>query len=238
MFTPMPETTPSPPAAGGRGAATAIEPSRWQAAVARRSAEARATVPDVDLRLDADAAALLRRAEELGGGPIAQTAVYARACALALREHPEANAAYRDGRFERFDRVNVGVVVATPEAYTIPTLFDADARPDHELVAALTDLTARARAGALLAPELSGATFTLSDLGPLGIDAGTPLIVPPQAAAVAAGAVRELPVLRDGAIVPGHVTTLTLACDHRALYGAAAAAFLVTLKSRLEEGLQ
>ncbi len=240
MFTPMSETTPSPSAtaAAGRGAATAIEPTRWQAAVARRSAEARATVPDLDLRLDVDASALLRRAEELGGGPTALTALYARACALALRGHPEANAAYRDGRCERFDRVNVGVLVAAPDAYTIPTLFDADDKPAVELAAELADLAARARRGALLAPELSGATFTLSDLGALGIDAGTPLIVPPQAAAVAGGAVRAVPVLRDGAIVPGHVTTLTLACDHRALYGAAAAAFLVTLKSRLEEGLQ
>jgi pyruvate dehydrogenase E2 component (dihydrolipoamide acetyltransferase) len=228
-----PASPPAPaPAPGGRGAASIVEPSRWQTAVARRSAEARATVPDLDLRVEVDAEALLGRRDELGCG---LTALHARACALALREHPEANAAYRDGHFEHYERVNVGVLIAAPQAYAIPTLFDADTKTASELDAELSELETRAHAGSLLAPELSGATFTLSDLGSLGVAAGTPLIVPPQAAAVSAGAVRGVPVVRDGAIVPGHAMTLTLACDHRVLYGAAAAAFLMTLKSRLEE---
>jgi pyruvate dehydrogenase E2 component (dihydrolipoamide acetyltransferase) len=224
---PMAETT-----TGGRGATTAVEPSRWQLAVARRSAEARATVPDIDLRRDVDAGGAVALERELGCG---LTALYARACALALREHPEVNGGWRDGRFERYERVNVGVLVAAPTAYAIPTLFDADRRPLGELAAELSELTERARAGSLLAPQLSGATFTLSDLGAVGIDAGTPLIVPPQAAALAVGAVRAVPVIRNGDIVPGHVTTLTLACDHRVVYGAAAAAFLLSVQSRLEE---
>jgi pyruvate dehydrogenase E2 component (dihydrolipoamide acetyltransferase) len=221
-------------APAGRGTPTTIEPARWQAAVARRSAEARATVPDLDLAASVDVAAALERERELGCG---LTVLWVRACALALREHPEANGAYRDGRFERYERVNVGVVVAAPEVYAIPTLFDADRRSARELGAELDDLTARARAGELVARDLSGATFTLSDVGALGVDRATPLVVPPQASAVATGAVRDLAAVRDGAIVPAQAMTVTLACDHRVLYGAAAAAFLMSIKTCIEEAV-
>jgi pyruvate dehydrogenase E2 component (dihydrolipoamide acetyltransferase) len=226
----------SPPGPGhapaGRGAPSTIEPSRWQGAVARRSAEARAIVPDVDytVSVEVDGALALAERERCG-----LQALLVRACALALREHPAANGAYRDGRFESYERVNVGVLIAIPEAYTIPTVFDADTKSLPELDGELTGLARRARDGELLAPELSGATFTLSDLGPLGVERSTPLIVPPQAAAVATGSVQHLPIVRNGAIVPAQSVTMTLACDHRILYGAAAAAFLISIKNHLQE---
>lgn len=231
----MAETGP-PPAVipSGRGAGTTIEPVRWQAAVARRSAEARATIPDLDLSVTADAERAIARGRELGCG---STPLWVKACALALREHPQANGAYRDGRFERYERVNVGVVLATPETYTIPTVFDADRKSTDEIAAELEGLAARARDGELVARELSGATFTLSDVGALGIERATPLVVPLQAAAVATGAVRPLPVVRDEAIVPSQAMTVTLACDHRVLYGAGAAAFLVAIKTCIEEAV-
>jgi pyruvate dehydrogenase E2 component (dihydrolipoamide acetyltransferase) len=222
---------------GGRGETEAVELARWQASVARRSAESRATVPDIDMTVTVEMDAALAVASRLGHGGTGLTALYARACSLALREHPDANAAWRDGRIERFGRVNIGVVVADLGAYVIPTLFDADLKSVAELADELAALDLRARAGELLANELSGATFTLSDLGPLGVASSTPLIVPPGAAAISAGSVQAVPVLRNGAIVPGRMTTMTLACDHRILYGAAAAAFLGSIKSRLEEAL-
>jgi pyruvate dehydrogenase E2 component (dihydrolipoamide acetyltransferase) len=218
----------------GRGGSESREPARWQAAVARRSAESRATVPDIDLSVTVEMEAALALAAELS---TSLTALYVRACALALREHPDANAAYRDGRFEQFGRVNVGVLIAHPDAYVIPTLFDADSKTVAELAEELAALQQRALAGELLAPELSGATFTLSDLGPLGVTSSTPLIVPPQAAAISAGTLQTVPIVQNGAIVAGHMTTLTLASDHRILYGAAAAAFLLSIKSRLQEAL-
>jgi pyruvate dehydrogenase E2 component (dihydrolipoamide acetyltransferase) len=224
----------NPPALPARGGSESREPARWQAAVARRSAESRATVPDIDLSVTVDMDASLALAGELSSG---LTALYLRACALALREHPQANAAYRDGRFEQFGRVNVGVLIAQPDAYVIPTVFDADSKSVAELAEELAALEQRALAGELLAPELSGATFTLSDLGPLGVTSSTPLIVPPQAAAISAGTLQTVPIVQNGAIVPGHMTTLTLASDHRILYGAAAAAFLLSIKSRLQEAL-
>jgi pyruvate dehydrogenase E2 component (dihydrolipoamide acetyltransferase) len=220
---------PQPP--GLKGAITRLEPQRWQVAVARRSAEARATIPHLELELDADASAL-------GASQGAQrTARLARACALALREHPLANGAWRDGAPELHARVNIGVLLALEERHVAPTLLDADARPAAELAEELEELGRAARAGTLRAPQLAGATFTLWDLAPLGITRAAPLVVPGQAAALAAGSTRELALVRDGAIVRGQTMTLTLASDHRILYGAAAAAFLTRVGTLVEEGV-
>jgi pyruvate dehydrogenase E2 component (dihydrolipoamide acetyltransferase) len=218
----------------GRGDSETVELARWQQSVARRSAETRAIVPDVDVSVITDMESALALAAELG---CELTPVYVRACALALREHPDANAGYRDGRFERFSRVNIGVVIADPGAYVIPTVFDADQKTVAELAEELAELDRRARAGELLAPEQSAATFTFADLGPLGLTSSTPVIVPPAAASVSTGSVQSVPVVRNGAIVPGQMTTVTLASDHRVLYGAAAAAFLGSIKSKLEEAI-
>ena len=202
------------------------EPDRLQRAIARRSAESRATVPDLELSAEVEIDACLELGVEI-------TAALVRACSLALIEVPEANGSYRDGRFELYSRVNIGVVVAAGDAYTIPTVLDADRKSLAELndeIARLTD-----RAAELSPPELAGATFTLSYPGALGVASSTPVIVPPQAAALAAGAIRAVPVIRDGAIAPGHLMTITLACDHRILYGARAARFLTGIKALLEE---
>jgi pyruvate dehydrogenase E2 component (dihydrolipoamide acetyltransferase) len=220
------------PAAGLKGEVRIEEPDRLQRTIARRSAESRATVPDLELTAEVHAAPSVAQASD----PHAHTAALVRACALALQKVPRANGSYRDGRFELYSRINVGVIFATAEAYTIPTLFDCERKTMAELAEELAALERRARAAELLAPELAGATFTLWNPGVLGIATATPVIVPPQAAAVAAGAVREVPVIRDGAIVPGHAMTVTLACDHRILYGAQAAEFLGAIKVELEEG--
>jgi pyruvate dehydrogenase E2 component (dihydrolipoamide acetyltransferase) len=202
------------------------EPDRFERTIARRSAEARAIVPDLELSAEVDMEACLALGAEI-------TAILVRACALALVAVPRANSAYRDGRFELYSRVNVGVVIAADDAYTIPTVLDAQHKSLAELSAEIAGLTARS--GELSPPELAGATFTLSNPGALGVASSSPVIVPPQAAAAAAGAIRAVPVLRDGAIVPGHSMTITLACDHRILYGSPAARFLMTIKTLLEE---
>lgn len=220
---------PQPP--GLKGAITRLEPQRWQVAVARRSAEARATVPQLELELEADARALADVHGHL------RTARLARACALALREHPLANGAWRDGALELHGRVNVGVLLALEERHVAPTLLDADRRPASELAEELGELERAARTGTLRAPALAGATFTLWDLEPLGITRASPLVIPGQAAALAAGSTRELALVRNGTIVPGHAMTLTLASDHRILYGAAAAAFLARVGALVGEGV-
>ncbi|MFZ0042483.1 MAG: 2-oxo acid dehydrogenase subunit E2 [Solirubrobacteraceae bacterium] len=222
---------PAPELSPLKGEITIVEPDRAQRAIARRSAETRATVPDLELGIEVDADACLELAAARGWSVTAQAL---QACAVALREFPLANAAYRDGRFELYSRVNIGVTIATDHGQVVPTVLDADAKSPAELDDELARLRARAHTGELTPPELAGATFTFSDLGEFGVHRPGVLITPPQAAAVAAGAVRSLVVVRDGRVVPGHGLGLTLACDHRILYGEHAGRFLARIAESLE----
>jgi pyruvate dehydrogenase E2 component (dihydrolipoamide acetyltransferase) len=210
-------------AGGAKGETRIEEPTAAERAIARRAAEARATVPDLELRADVDVAkALELRDSQRCSIP----AILVRACALALKAVPRANGAYRDGRFELYSRVNIGIVVADEHSYLIPTVFDTDQKSLTDLTGEIERVTGAARAGELSPPAYAGATFTLWDAGALGIPASTMVVNSPQAAALAAGAVRPAPVVRDGTVTPGHLMTITLACDHRILYGAQAARFL------------
>jgi pyruvate dehydrogenase E2 component (dihydrolipoamide acetyltransferase) len=228
------QSDPSPAAGGLKGEITVQEPTRSERTIARRSAEARATVPDLELSAEVEVSSALALAEEETAGDHIWTSVLVRACALALRAHPLANAAYRDGHYELYSRVNVGVVVQTDEGFTTPTVLDADRKPLAQVSGELETLVARAQAGELTPPELAGATCTLTDLSDFCVTRAGALLVPPHAVALAAGAVKDTPVVRDGAVVPGRVLSLTLACDGRILFGARAARFLDTLTAALE----
>jgi pyruvate dehydrogenase E2 component (dihydrolipoamide acetyltransferase) len=208
---------------GAKGETRIEEPTAAERAIARRAAEARATVPDLELRADVDMANALELRDSQG---CSIPAILVRACALALKAVPRANGAYRDGHFELYSRVNIGIVVADERSYLIPTVFDADQKSLPELSEEIERITAAARAGELEPPAYSGATFTLWNAGALGVAASTIVVSSLQAAALAAGAVRPAPVVRDGIITPGHLMTITLACDHRILYGAQAARLL------------
>jgi len=216
------------PADGLKGEVTVHEPDRGERTVVRRSAEARATVPDLELATEVD----MTRASTLEVG---STTLLVRASALALRAVPRANGSYRDGLFELYSRINVGVTVTSDSTYAIPTVLDADRKSLRELDEEIAALLERALAGELTPPSFSGATFTVLDMGSLGVGSASPLVIPPQAAAIAAGAIRPLPAVRDGGIVPTPMMTLTLACDHRILYGARAAGFLEQVRAHLEE---
>jgi pyruvate dehydrogenase E2 component (dihydrolipoamide acetyltransferase) len=216
------------PSAGAKGEVSFREPSPAERTVARRTAEARATVPDIELGCDTEIGEL-PAAVSLDGLLLA-------ACASALRAVPQANGAYRDGRFEAYSRVNIGFVVADGDTYVVPTVFDADARSPAELSREVEELTAGARAHTLTQPAFAGATFTLWNAGALGLSRAGMVINPPQAAALAAGAVREVPAVRDGTLTTKAVLTLTLACDHRILYGAPAARFLHAVAAALQSG--
>lgn len=210
-----------------KGSVEIVEPSRVERTIARRSAETRATVPELELDAQVDLSAL---APTSSG---AMTPLLVRASALALREFPRANGAYRDGHYELYSRINVGVVLPDGDELVSATMFDADRKPLAELASELDSL--QARLSELLPPERSGATFTVSNPGIQGVTRSSALILPPQAASLAAGAVRQEAVVRDGAIVPGYVMAVTLACDHRILYGTVAAAFLTRIKGLLED---
>jgi pyruvate dehydrogenase E2 component (dihydrolipoamide acetyltransferase) len=161
-----------------------------------------------------------------------------KACAIALREHTRANGAYRDGAFELYERINVGVAVATKDSLIVPTVVDADGKSLLEISREVRRLAARVRSGEVTPAELSGGTFTVSNLGMYGVSSFHAIINPPQAAILAVGEVRETPVVRDGQIVPGHRMTIALTCDHRILYGADAAEFLARIREYLEHPLK
>ncbi|MBN9623669.1 MAG: 2-oxo acid dehydrogenase subunit E2, partial [Actinobacteria bacterium] len=160
-----------------------------------------------------------------------------KACAIALREHPLANGAYRDGRLELHSRVNVGVAVAAQDALVVPTVFDADRKGLREIAADARALAAKVRDGSITPPELSGGTFTVSNLGMYGVTSFSAVINAPQAAILAVGAIVEKPVVKGGQIAVARILGVTLACDHRILYGAPAAEFLARIRALLEEPL-
>jgi len=235
---------PSPGAAEtAKGQVTTEELSKTQQVIARRMAESKATAPHFYLRASVDmseAVAGRAKLKELAGADSVVPSfndMVVKACALALREHPRANGAYRDGRFELYSRVNVGVAVAANDALVVPTVFDADRKGLRQIAAESRALAAKVREGQITPPELSGATFTVSNLGMYGIDGFSAVINPPQAAILAVGAIEQRPVARDGELATAHLMQVDLACDHRILYGAPAALFLARIRSLLEEPL-
>jgi pyruvate dehydrogenase E2 component (dihydrolipoamide acetyltransferase) len=242
--TPTPATpapaTPAPVTRGNKGAVTIQQLSRTQVQIAQRMAESRATIPDFTLEAAIDmqsAVALrdqLRRARATEVIPSYNDMVV-KACAIALREHPRANAAYRDGAFELYERVNVGIAVAAQDSLIVPTVFDADAKTLLEIAREARTLAERVRQRTVTPAELSGATFTVSNLGMYGVAGFAAIINPPQAAILAVGEVREVPVVRDGVVAPGVGMSATLTCDHRILYGAPAAEFLARIRELLEQ---
>jgi pyruvate dehydrogenase E2 component (dihydrolipoamide acetyltransferase) len=209
------------------------EPTAAERTVARRAAESRATVPSIELAVEVEMAPSLDLRERHASSI---TALLVRASALALRDHPRANGSYRDGHFELYSRINVGIVVAAEGVYAIPTLFDADQKPLDAVTEEIEELVAGAKAGRLTSPAFSGATFTLWNAGALGVDQANIPVVAPQSAALAAGAIRETVVLGEGELIGSRPMTLTLSCDHRILYGARAAGFLDAVRSWLERG--
>jgi pyruvate dehydrogenase E2 component (dihydrolipoamide acetyltransferase) len=226
----------------GRGETTVQDLSRLQQTVARRMAESKATAPDfvLNIEVDMEAAVALRKQLKAAAGdqpaPSFNDFVI-KAAALALRDFPRANGAYRDGKFELYSRVNVGVAVAGQDALVVPTVFDADSKSLGQIARDARALAERVRAGAITPPELSSGTFTVSNLGMYGIESFVAVINPPQAAILAVGAMEPRAVVRDGEIVVRNVMRLTLACDHRILYGADAAEFLAKIRERLEQPL-
>jgi pyruvate dehydrogenase E2 component (dihydrolipoamide acetyltransferase) len=235
---------PGPPGLEtAKGQTTYEDLSKLQTTVARRMAESKATAPHFYLEAEIEMSRLVAARRQIKAaardGDVVPSFndMVVKACALALREHPRANGAYRDGRFELYSRVNVGVAVAADDALVVPTVFDADQKSLRQIATESRALAQRVRDGQITPPELSGATFTVSNLGMFGIDSFAAVINPPQAAILAVGAIVERPVARDGAISTAHLMRVNLACDHRILYGAPAAEFLARIRSLLEEPL-
>jgi pyruvate dehydrogenase E2 component (dihydrolipoamide acetyltransferase) len=217
--------------------------TRTQQLIARRMSESKATIPHFQVQTDARMDALLKLRADLKAitdddQPVPSINDFiVKAAALALRAHPRANGSYRDGQFELHAGVNVGIAVAAPDALVVATIADADKRPLRTIAADARRLAQRVRDQTITPPELSNATFTVSNLGMYGMTQITPVINPPQAAILGVGALRPVPALDDGQLTEHQHLTLTLSCDHRILYGADAAQFLADIRARLQTPL-
>ncbi len=220
-----------------KGDAEVHELSRIQRTVARRMAESRATVPDFELRCDVEMTAIVELRDRLRGltEPLpSYNDFVVKAAALALREFPRVNGAYRDNAVETYARINVGVAVAADESLVVPTIFDADRVSIGEISRQSRELAAKVRDETIGPAELGGATFTVSNLGMYGVDSFTAVINPPQAAILAVGSLKPRAVVDEGNVVARQTIILTLACDHRVLYGADGARFLARVRELLE----
>jgi pyruvate dehydrogenase E2 component (dihydrolipoamide acetyltransferase) len=226
-----------------KGVTTFQDLTRLQQVVSRRMSESKATAPHFYLQTEIDMSAAVEargRIKKLSAESEVVPSfndMVVKACAIALKEHPLANGAYKDGRFELYSRVNVGVAVAAQDALVVPTVFDADRKGLREIATDARALAGKVRDGSITPPELSGGTFTVSNLGMYGVTNFSAVINAPQAAILAVGAITEKPVVRDGEIGIASILGVTLACDHRILYGAPAAEFLARIRALLEEPL-
>ncbi|HWE11343.1 MAG TPA: dihydrolipoamide acetyltransferase family protein [Solirubrobacteraceae bacterium] len=237
---------PAPsPRDGAKGDAHREPLTRLQQTVARRMAESRATVPDFELRAEVDMTEVVALREQVRGltdRPPSINDFIVKAAAMTLREFPRVNGSYRDGAFESYARVNVGIAVAAEDALLVPTIFDADTKSLAAIAETARALAARVRDGSISPAELSGSTFSISNLGMFGVDSFSAVVNPPQAAILAVGSLKQRPVVDTSdpacpAIVARPTVNLTLACDHRILYGADGARFLARVRELLEQPL-
>jgi pyruvate dehydrogenase E2 component (dihydrolipoamide acetyltransferase) len=227
------------PADGAKGQTTVQELTRLQRTVSRRMAESKATAPEFQLNMEIDMSGcveLRARLKEVADPAPSFNDMVVKAAAKALTEFPRVNGAYRDGQWELYSRVNVGVAVAAQDTLIVPTIFDADQKSLGAIAADARALITKVRDGNITPPELSGGTFTVSNLGMYGIENFTAIINPPQAAILAVGALKKKPVVDDaGRIVARDMMGVTLICDHRILYGADGAEFLGRVRQLLEQ---
>ena len=235
--------TPAPVTDARRGS-RAVEMSSARRVIARRLGESARTIPHYFVTAVADADALLRTRAELNAqlGAVGRPTVslndfLIRACALALRDHPLVNASYVDDASTTMlvhDRVNIGVAVASPHGLVVPVIVDADTKSLAQLGAEAKSLAALAHDKKLTLDQMSGGTFTISNLGMFGVEQFTAIINPPEGAILAVGATRPEPAVVDGAVVARHTLRYTLSSDHRIIDGALAAEFLRTLTAYVE----
>ena len=202
-----------------------------RATIARRLGESKQTIPHYRVSIDLDADALLARRRALAdkGVRVSVNDLLLEAVARALVRHPRVNAQFDGNEVLEFGQADIAVAVATDAGLITPVIRAADGKPVERLAAESRDLAARARAGKLTREEITGGTFTVSNLGMYGIKSFDAIINPPQVAILAVGAAEPRPVVRDGALAVGTRMTVTLSSDHRVVDGAAAAAFLAML---------
>lgn len=211
--------------------------SQMRKTIARRLSESKFTAPHFYLTLDIDmdmAISLRKQLNSLEGVKISFNDMVIKAVGLALREHPNVNSSWHGDFIRRNEHIHIGVAVAVDEGLLVPVVRFADGKEMQEIGAEVRDLAKKAKSKKLQPAEWEGNTFTISNLGMFGIEEFTAIVNPPDSCILAVGGIKNVPVVKDGAVVPGNVMKVTLSCDHRVVDGATGAAFLQTFKELME----
>ena len=242
--TPRPQVEPAAPAVAPGGSYEAVRISQMRKTIARRLAESKFTNPHFYLTADIDMqeavsfrAKLNEKAEARDLSKVSFNDLVTKACALALRQHPWVNASWMEaeGEIRLHKDVHMAIAVSVDEGLITPVIRHADRKGLTELASETRELAGKARNRELQPEDWSGSTFSTSNLGMFGIDEFTAIINPPNACILAIGSIRDVPVVRDGVVVPGKQMKVTLSCDHRVVDGVAGAEFLKTVRGYLED---
>ena len=242
-FNPAIHTSPQPGVASAPSVPAGVESftdtpvSQMRKVIASRLSESKNTAPHfyVTMDIDMDNAIAARKAMNAGGEvKISFNDLVVKACALALKKHPVINSSWMGDFIRSNHHVHIGVAVAIEDGLLVPVLRHADQMPLAAISASVKDLAGKAKDKKLQPADWEGNTFTISNLGMFGVEQFTAIVNPPDAGILAVGGIKQVPVVKDGQVVPGNVMKVTLSLDHRAADGASGAAFLQTVKGFLE----
>jgi pyruvate dehydrogenase E2 component (dihydrolipoamide acetyltransferase) len=237
-----PEAKPAvTPGAIGQVSFDEVPVSQMRKVIAKRLAESKFSAPHfyITMSIDMDNAVATRaKLNELSPVKISFNDLVLKAAAVALKQHPKVNSSWLGDKIRVNHHVNIGVAVAVEEGLLVPVVRFADAKSLRQIAAEVKQFAQKAKDKKLQPADWEGSTFTISNLGMFGIDEFTAIINPPDACILAIGGISQVPVVKNGQVVPGNIMKVTLSCDHRVVDGATGAGFLQTLKSLLEEPLR
>ena len=211
--------------------------SQMRKTIAKRLSESKFTAPHYYLAIEIDMENAMASRAQINNLPdtkISFNDMVVKACAMALKKHPQVNTSWKGDTTVYNKHVNVGVAVAIEDGLVVPVIKFTDSLTLTQIGALVKDLAGKARNKKLTPAEMEGSTFTVSNLGMFGVDVFTSIINQPNSAILSVGAIVEKPVVKNGQIVVGHTMQVTLACDHRTIDGATGAQFLQTLKAYIE----
>lgn len=211
--------------------------SQMRKTIARRLLESKNGAPHfyLNIEVDMDSAISSREAiNKVSDVKVSFNDLVIKACAAALRKHPKVNSSWMGDKIRINHHIHIGMAVAVEDGLLVPVIRFADGKGISEIAAETKDLGKRAKDKKLQPSDWEGNTFTVSNLGMFGIESFTSIINSPESCILSVGAIRQVPVVKNGAVVPGNTMMLTLACDHRSVDGATGAAFLQTLKTYIE----
>ena len=211
--------------------------SQMRKTIARRLAESKFTAPHFYLTLDIDMDNAIRARKDLNkqeGIKVSFNDMVVKAVAMSLKKHPTVNSAWLGDVIRRNQHVHIGVAVAVDEGLLVPVVRFADTKGFMQISAEVREFAQKAKDKKLQPADWEGNTFTISNLGMFGIEQFTAIVNPPDSCILAVGGIKEVPVVKNGQVVPGNVMKVTLSCDHRVVDGASGAAFLQTFKGYME----